>query len=135
MTPPPGVLTPYPTWKDKTQPAPRRPSLFVRFPWKDATALSEVGSGKFMGCYVVDASGKVVLSGNPAAPTPIDQDLNGNNNPTEDILVSNISTMRLLPVTIEVYWKGSSGQVTGDVKTGYAGMCYLSYKYTFFKKT
>jgi len=130
LPPPNGVITPYPTGINT-----RRPMLFVRFPLNNnGTAITEVGSGAFMGCYQVDAKGKIVVDA-AGKGTPIDQDFNGNNKNDEEILLSNLSTLKLLPVTVEVYWKGSTGIVTGNPKTGYAGMCTLSYKYTFFKKT
>ena len=86
-----------------------------------------------MGCYEVDAKGKIVMKSGKA--TAIDQDFNGNNQMTNEILIADLSTLKLLPVTVEVYWKGSTGIVTGNAKTGYSGMTTLSYKYTFFKKT
>jgi prepilin-type N-terminal cleavage/methylation domain-containing protein len=127
--PPPGVLTPYPTGINV-----RRPILFVRFPLNNTgTAITEVGSGKFMGCYVVDAKGKIVAdkTGNG---TPLDQDFDGNTQTDNEVLLANLNTLKLLPVTVEVYWKGATGMVTGNSKVGFAGMSTLSYKYTFFKK-
>jgi type II secretion system protein I len=135
IPPPNGVLTPYPTWTDKSQPPPNRPVLFVRFPLNaKGTAITEVGSGAFMGCYQVDAKGKIIVDKLGKA-TPIDQDFNGNNKTDNEILVTDLSELKLLPVSIEVYWKGSTGIVTGSAKTGYAGMSSLTYRYTFFKKT
>jgi len=130
IPPPPGVLTPYPTGLTN-----RRPVLFVRFPLNSTgTAITEVGSGAFMGCYQVDSKGKIVVDGTGKG-TPIDQDFDGNNKSTDEILIANLGALKLLPVTIEVYWKGSTGIVTGNSKTGYAGLSALTYKYTFFKKT
>jgi len=128
LPPPPPGLTPYPTGINQ-----RRPVLFVRFPLNSGgTAITEVGSGIFMGCYAVDAQGKIVMVN--GKPTPLDQDLNGNNQAIDEVLIADLGTLKLLPVTIEIYWKGSGGTVVGDPNQTRSGMAYLSYKYTFFKK-
>lgn len=136
---PPPLNGPYPSWINKTLPPPRRPILFVRFPLNAAgSAITEVGSGVFMDCYEIDVvTGQFVIDPVTKKKKPIDQDFTGNSlNNAEAVAVANIgSGLKLLPVTIEVYWKGATGTVTGTKATGIAGMSSLTYKYTFFKKT
>jgi prepilin-type N-terminal cleavage/methylation domain-containing protein len=118
----------YPTWTNKSLPPPVRPVLFVRFPLSaDGTSFSEgkdlpayPGSGIFTDSYVVDAKGRRVPDKN-GKPQPVDFDFNGNGSWSDKILTSDILTLKLLPVSIEVYWKGIAGNTS------------LKYRYIFFK--
>jgi len=99
-------------------------NLFVRFPLNAAgNGFSEVGSGKFMGN---------VIYKDPEDPSsPIvgyrDIDLNGDGD-TNDTSVT-VNELKLLPVIVEVHWKGAVGPGSGTV-----GHPNVSYKYTFFKR-
>jgi type II secretion system protein I len=117
----------YPTWTNKLQPAPVRPVLFVRFPLSaNGTSFSEgpdkpyPGSGVFTDSYVVNAKGQRVQD-KDGNIQPLDFDFNGNGASNDQILTSDILTLKLLPVSIEVYWKGIGGNTS------------LKYRYIFFK--
>jgi prepilin-type N-terminal cleavage/methylation domain-containing protein len=102
--------------------------LFVRFPLDPSTPanlaiqnISETNVGTFMD-----------LMSSPA-PTPVfipDMDLNSNgtktdmftNNPAAVAPMKPMTALNLLPVWIEVHWKGAQGP------------SHLVYKYTFFRK-
>lgn len=134
--PPPtdAVAYTYPSWTNKALPPPRRPNLFVRFPLNDAgIGFDEAqgsnakfkGTGVFADSYQVDAKGKFILDSS-GKRIPVDLDLNGNgttNKNPDDVNVP-VSKCKILPVSIEVYWRGTNGPNT-----------YLIYKYTFLRKT
>lgn len=127
----------YPSWTNKAAPPPRRAVLFVRFPLSDdGTSFCEgpdgnyPGSGVFTNSYVVDP----VTGRDPVNPITklankrvfVDMDFNGDGNKTSRILTSDIKTMKILPVTIEVHWRGIVGG-------GALGDTSLTYRYIFFK--
>jgi type II secretion system protein I len=118
----------YPTWSNKLLPPPPRAVLFVRFPLSaDGTSFSEgkdgayPGSGEFTESYVVDGKGQPIIDKSTGKLQPVDFDFDGNGKMTDQILTTDISTLKLLPVSIEVYWKGSVGNTS------------LKYRYIFFK--
>jgi len=98
--------------------------LFVRFPLNAAgNGFSEVGSGQFFGN---------AIHAKPDDPSsPIvgyrDIDLNGNGNTTDPSVQPN--ELKILPVIIEVHWKGSVVSQTGT-----SGHPFVSYRYTFFRR-
>jgi prepilin-type N-terminal cleavage/methylation domain-containing protein len=104
---------------------PQPANLYVRFPLNAAgNGFSEVGSGKFMGNVVYQ---------NPDDPSsPVigyrDIDLNGDGNTTS--MSVQVGQLKVLPVVIEVHWKGAVGPSSGTT-----GHPFVSYKYTFFKKS
>jgi len=123
----------YPSWTNKTLPPPPRAVLFVRFPLsQDGSYFSEGPDGTFKGSgvmtdtYQVDAKGNRVKDGGGNI-IPQDFDFNGNGVVTDKILVSQVSTLKLLPVTIEVYWKSAANPGRN------VGPAYLKYQYIFFK--
>jgi prepilin-type N-terminal cleavage/methylation domain-containing protein len=99
-------------------------NLFVRFPLNaGGNGFNEVGSGKFMGNVIYQ---------NPDDPASLilgyrDVDLNGNGSTTDPAVQA--ADLKVLPVIVEVHWKGAVGPGSGT-----AGHPYVSYKYTFFNK-
>ena len=69
---------------------------------------------------MVDAQGKAVPDGSGKLQYR-DLDFNGNLTTTDTVLTADMATLKLLPVSIEVYWK-SNGGITS-----------LKYRYVFFK--
>jgi prepilin-type N-terminal cleavage/methylation domain-containing protein len=106
---PPGVLGP-------AYPSPDGPVLFVRFPLNaGGTGFTEVGTGTFTDNK--DSLGNLV-----------DMDLDRNNSNADGNIP--IASCRILPVRIEVYWRGIVGPGGGN-----KGNTYLIYRYTFLRKT
>ena len=106
---PPGVIGP-------PYPSPDGPVLFVRFPLNAlGTGFTEVGTGQFTDNK--DSLGNVV-----------DLDLDRNNSTTDENV--SIAQCKILPVRVEVYWKGVVGPSRGN-----QGNTYLIYRYTFLRRT
>jgi len=99
-------------------------NLFVRFPLNAAgNGFSEIGSGKFLGN---------VIYKNPDDPASgiigyRDIDLNGDGDALDTSV--QVSELKILPVIVEVHWKGAVGPATGNL-----GHPFVSYKYIFLNK-
>jgi prepilin-type N-terminal cleavage/methylation domain-containing protein len=99
-------------------------NIYVRFPLNSlGNGFSEVGSGQFFGNAIHQ---------NPEDPSsPIigyrDIDLNGDGD-TSDTSVQ-VSQLKVLPIVVEVHWKGAVGPNSGT-----RGHPYVIYKYMFFNK-
>jgi len=123
----------YPTWPPpKTGPPPRRPVVFVRFPVVSvggALYFQEVGSGKFANSYQVDPTTHKQLKDAAGNPRWIDLDFDQSNTNLEKFPVSDVLKIKQLPVSVQVYWRGSVGPARGNV-----GNTYLTYNYTFLRK-
>jgi len=104
-----------------------RPVLFVRFPLNAAgTGFDEVGTGSFSDTYTLANPNAVPSASNPKVF--VDLDLNANNSNIDANLA--ITACKILPVSVEVYWRGIVGPTRGNV-----GNSYLIYRYTFLRKT
>ena len=100
-------------------------NLYVRFPRNmNDNGFSEVGSGKFMGNVVYQKPD------DPSSPVIGYRDIDLNGDGKTDNTSVQVSDLKVLPVVIEVHWKGAVGP-----SSGINGHPFVSYKYTFFKKS
>lgn len=113
-------------------------TVFVRFPLDSAGYLTEVGSGEFADFRKMDPATNLPMK-DPITGKPlyVDLDMNGKGGNVESAnplapggptLV--LSEVKILPVIIEVIWKGTVGPQSGN-----KGNTYLNYRYTFFRRT
>lgn len=119
----PSPANPAPTAPSFTYVGTPQATVFVRFPLNAGGNLTEVGTGVFMDNYTVSGGVK----------TFVDMDLNGKGGNAESAGAGGtlvLTEIKLLPVIIEVIWKGTAGPVSGN-----KGNTYLQYRYTFFRKT
>jgi type II secretion system protein I len=121
----------YPTWSPKVGTPPRRPVLFVRFPLNaNGDSFTEVGSGQFANSYQVDPVTHLQKKDVAGNPLWLDMDFDQNTKVTDTILTTDtVAKIKQLPVSVQVYWRGTVGP-----KVGNAGNTYLVYNYTFLKK-
>jgi prepilin-type N-terminal cleavage/methylation domain-containing protein len=104
-----------------------RPVLFVRFPLNSTgNGFNEAGTGAFTDTYTLANANQPASASNPK--TFVDLDLNRNGVNTDAGIV--ITNCRILPVSVEVYWRGIVGPSRGNT-----GNNYLIYRYTFLRKT
>ena len=105
-------------------PASWKASLYVRFPLNiGGNGFNEIGSGKFFGNAIhqnPDDAGSPVVGWR-------DLDLNGDGDTTDTSVA--VSQLKILPVVVEVHWKGAVGPNSGT-----KGHPYVIYKYMFFNK-
>ena len=62
-------------------------------------------------------------------PKWIDMDFNQSATAVDKIPVSDILLIKQLPVSVQVYWRGTVGPTSGNT-----GNTYLTYNYTFVRK-